>query len=286
MNLAFSFALFSLVFAGMIDVIYKRYSSKQRSRGMFLCGMGVVWLLLQLLWLNWQSGMPTLDAVTVGYGLFAGACVAASNILLLEAMTHLDVSLGSTIYRLNTIAVILLSALFLGESMSLLKLCGIGCGVLGVMLLYQPGAQPRSMAIPLAFLLVAIAASFMRGAYSVVAKAGFSQGASVDGLMLMLPLCWIVGGLGYAALRERRLRMTWKKAAYSAVSGLLVFLIVIFLLAAIELGEVSVLVPIANLSFVVALLISVVLKMEALTARKLAAVGCAALSIGLLSQLA
>jgi drug/metabolite transporter (DMT)-like permease len=61
------------------------------------------------------------------------------------------------------------------------------------------------------------------------------------------------------------------------VSGMLVFLIVNFLLLAIEYGQASIAIPIANMSFVVALLLSVGLGMERLTGRKLAAV---ALSIG------
>jgi drug/metabolite transporter (DMT)-like permease len=50
-----------------------------------------------------------------------------------------------------------------------------------------------------------------------------------------------------------------------------------FLLLAIDHGQASIAIPIANMSFVVALLLSVGLGMERLTARKLAAV---ALSVG------
>ena len=64
---------------------------------------------------------------------------------------------------------------------------------------------------------------------------------------------------------------------------MLVYLIVNFLIAAVARGQASVVIPIENLSFVSALLISVLLGMERLTARKLIAVGCAIASIGLLS---
>jgi uncharacterized membrane protein len=71
--------------------------------------------------------------------------------------------------------------------------------------------------------------------------------------------------------------------AYACVSGLLVFLIVNFLIAAIARGEASVVIPIANLSFVAAMLISVALGMEHLSGRKITAIGCAMAAIGLLS---
>jgi uncharacterized membrane protein len=53
---------------------------------------------------------------------------------------------------------------------------------------------------------------------------------------------------------------------------------------AIEHGEASIAIPVANLSFVIALFLSIVLKMETLTPRKLCAMGCALVSIVLLSQ--
>jgi uncharacterized membrane protein len=76
--------------------------------------------------------------------------------------------------------------------------------------------------------------------------------------------------------------MIGKKAAYSLVSGILVFLIVNFLLMAIERGEASIVIPVANMSFVIALLLSVGFGMERLTSRKLAAV---AVSIGAIAAL-
>jgi len=122
-----------------------------------------------------------------------------------------------------------------------------------------------------------VLASACRATYGVVSKAGLASGATLQTMLVIAALCWIIGGAGYALLRERRLRMTRKKVAYSVVSGMLVFLIVNFLLLAIEYGQASIAIPIANMSFVVALLLSVGLGMERLTGRKLAAV---ALSIG------
>ena len=58
------------------------------------------------------------------------------------------------------------------------------------------------------------------------------------------------------------------------------------LIEALRLGEASVVVPVANLSFAVAMVISVGLGMEALAARKYVAIGCAILSVFLLAQTA
>ena len=52
---------------------------------------------------------PTFDMTTVSYGLIAGPVLVLANILLIESLAHLDVSLASTIYRLNTIGIVVLS---------------------------------------------------------------------------------------------------------------------------------------------------------------------------------
>jgi len=47
-----------------------------------------------------------------------------------ETLTHIDVSLGSTVYRLNTIGVVIMSFLVLGESVGGCKLSGIMLGII------------------------------------------------------------------------------------------------------------------------------------------------------------
>jgi drug/metabolite transporter (DMT)-like permease len=222
--------------------------------------------------------------VTLGYGLAAGLLLTVSNLCLLESLTHIDASLGSTIYRLNTVGVVILSVLFLHETPGWLAFGGVALGVAAVFLLYRRDghgdATGRRFAL---FFGLAVLASVCRATYGVVSKAGLAEGAALQSMLVVAAVCWIVGGAGYALLREKRLKITPKKAAYSLLSGVLVFLIVNFLLLAIEQGQASIAIPIANMSFVVALLLSVGLGMERLTGRKLAAVALSAGALLLLS---
>lgn len=283
MTSAITYALLSLCFAGLNDVIFKHYSARDRSRGMVIFGIGVVWMLLQVFSLLESGGTFQTDAITISYGLICGAILTLSNLLLIESLTHIEVSLGSTIYRLNTLGVVVLSVLFLHEELSPMKTMGIGTGIVAVMLLlYRPEKIPKGKLQSL-FVWLVILASLLRAIYGVISKAGLNQGADVNTMLLIAAGCWIVGGALYARLREGRFRLTRKKAIYSLISGLLVFLIVNFLIAAVKLGEASVVIPIANLSFVAALLISVMLGMERLSLKKLTAIGFAISSVWLLS---
>ena len=278
------FALLSLSCAGVNDVVFKRYAAKDRSRGMYVCGIGLVWAALQLAMAHGRGVALAFEANTLGYGAAAGVLLTASNLLLLESLTHIDASLGSTIYRLNTVGVVLLSLLLLHEPLGFLKGLGVSFGVAAVFLLYRrtetAPASDRRFSV---FFALAIAAALFRAVYGVTSKAGLLDGAELQPMLLLGGVSWIIGGAGYALFREKRFRVTRKKLFFSAVSGALVFLIVNFLLLAIEDGQASIAIPIANMSFVVALLLSVALGMESLTRCKVAAVALSAISILLLS---
>ena len=284
MSYAVSFALASLAAAGCLDVVFKGYARKQRSRGMLIFGCGLVWLVLQSAFLAVTDLRPTFGVVTVAYGTSAGILLVAANLALLESLTRLDVSLGSTIYRLNTIGVVILSFLLLGEELGAAKLAGIGMGIGAVLLIYRRTIPEPT--IPGLFVALAIVASATRAAYGVVTKAAIDAGADVQAILLLAAACWIAGGLAYAAFRERRLRITRKKVHYILAAGVLVFAVVNTLIEALKFGAASIVVPIANLSFVVAMLISAAIGLEALTRRKWIAAAFAAASIFLLAQAA
>jgi drug/metabolite transporter (DMT)-like permease len=278
------YALLSLVFAAVNDVVFKRYAAKDRSRGAYVFGIGLIWFILQLP-TALASGIEfPFAAVTLVCGLIAGLFLTASNLLLLESLTHIDASLGSTIYRLNTMGVVVLALLFLDESLGIYKGFGIAAGILAVFLLYRrDGHSQTTHRTFLLYFSLAVVASLFRALYGVTSKAGLLNGADLQPMLILGALSWVVGGAGYAIFREGRLRMTRNKAIYSLISGVLVFLIVNSLLLAIEHGQASTVIPIANMSFILALLLSGALGMERFTPRKFAAVAAAVCSIVLLS---
>jgi len=284
LELAILFAILSLVFGGLNEVVFKRYSAVERSRGMMVFGIGIVWTALLIVDVTLRQEAFLFNRATWSFGLVAGISVAAANIMLLEALRHMEVSLGSTIYRLNTIAVVILAVVFLGESLSLLKLAGIALGVVAVLLLYRHQNTSDRHPMLNTGLMIVIAGASLRAAYSVVTKAGLSEGANADALILISSVCWIISGILYATMIERRYAITRQKVAYSLLSGVLVYAIVKTLVSALKLGEASVVVTIANLSFLVALLVAIVMKMEALSGKKIAAMGFAVSAIILLTQ--
>lgn len=283
---AVAFALLSLLFAGVNDVVFKRYSAGGRSRGMLVLGIGVVWTALLLATFRARGVPVEVDGPALAYGLAAGALLVASNLLLLESLGHVDLGLASTIYRLNTVGVVVLSALLLGERIPAVKGAGVAVGIGAVLLLAHRPARHARSARDAAFLGAVILASLLRAGYGVTTRAAMVSGVAPEPVLLLVAASWIAGGALYALARDRGLRLTREGARYAAVSGALVFLIVYALLLAVERGEASVVIPIANMSFVVALGISLATGMERLDGRKLLAVCAAVAAIVLLSRAA
>ena len=176
---------------------------------MFVFGCGVVWLFLQLCYASIRHDLRS-DETTLWYGLFTGALVALANILLIESLTGLDVSLGSMIYRLNTIGVVLISFFLLSEDLGAYKTLGICVGILGVVLLYRRGVG----AVAPVFFILAVGAATFRALYGVSTKYALEQGAAAEVMLIIAAVSWVIGGLsmrhcanGGCASPAKRLRM-------------------------------------------------------------------------------
>ena len=91
---AILFALLSLALGGLNEVVFKHYSAEVRSRGMMIAGVGVVWAILLAAELLISDSSIVFDRVGFAYALAAGLAVALANILLLESLRHMEVSMG------------------------------------------------------------------------------------------------------------------------------------------------------------------------------------------------
>jgi drug/metabolite transporter (DMT)-like permease len=198
--------------------------------------------------------------------------------------SNIDVGLASTIYRLNTIGVVVLAAILLAEPLTAVKTTGVLLGVAAVTMLYERSRYAAHQRLFALYFWLAVLASVLRACFGILTKAAALRGVDLQLLLLVNGPVWIVAGGVYAILRESGLRVTVVKVKYSLVSGVLICGVANFLMLALALGEASVVVPIANMSFLVALLISAGLGMERLTSRKLVAVALTVTAIVVLAH--
>lgn len=251
---------------------------------MYMLGIGVVWSAMQCLIVVASGAEFQINGQTLAFGLAAGLLLSLANLCLIESLTHIDVGLASTIYRLNGIGVVVLAAILLSEPLTAVKVTGVLLGVVAVAMLYERGRYAAHRRLFALYFWLAVLAAALRACFGIVTKAAALRGVDLQLLLLVNGPVWIVAGGAYAIWRERGLRVTAAKLKYSLASGALICGVANFLMLALALGEASVVVPIANMSFLVALLISAGLGMERLTPRKLAAVALTLIAIVVLAH--
>jgi drug/metabolite transporter (DMT)-like permease len=283
-GLSVLFALGSMFCAGLNDLIFKKYAARNRSKGAYIALIGTIWALFFYV-IGSLSGGLKFGSESVSYGLIAGTMNIIANILLLEGFRGVDASVGSTIYRLNFVVVVFLAPLFLAEQLTLWKLGGLTLATSSVFLMSwsrdsQPMFSGRTFSF---FLLLVIIASILRGLMGFFYKVGTVHGVDINAFLFINALFWAFGGPMYGVIFERGLRVDLTVVLYGIVSGILAIGITSFLFLSVKAGEVIVVVPIAQLSFVVTAGLSVWLLKERFTPWRVLGIFCAVGTILILS---
>ncbi len=276
------FALLCFGFAAVNDFVFKLFSRREYSRGLYLALIGIVWFAL--LWLP-TGGWPESDGKALLWSCLSGVFSVAANLLLIEAMRGGSAGVCATIYRLNLVGVVLGATLFLGETLTPLQWCGILLAVAAVLSLLPGelrfgGAGGKS-------LLLATAAALLRAGMGLGYKQALLSGAAGELLLLSNAAIWFAAGLLYAVLREKIVlphrRIGRTLCAYSLVSGVLVTAIVWTMAQALRYGDAAVVLPISQMSFLLTFLLGAGFLGERFTRGRCAALGCGAGAILLLA---
>ncbi len=297
---AITYAIACLLATGLLDLVFKLYSSAGYSRGLMMAGVGFIWACLQILTMFAGNSAFSFDSTTILFGGFAAILLLASNLLLLECLGRLPVSIASTVYRLNTVPLVLMAVLLLGERPGFYGWFGVSLGLVSVFLLYTKPEEHSagSIAVPdstsarippgkqhalsIWFLLI-IAASCIRALYGITSKAGLSNGAAAETMMFLSAAGWFLGGLVYYRMVDTRQAASFKSIKLIVAAGILVFVIVWFLTKALSLADAVSVMPIANMGFVAAFAFALLLRLEQPTPRKLTAILVAMVSISLIA---
>ncbi len=277
--MAVAFALCCFGFAAVNDFVFRLYARKNRSRGAYVMVIGIVWALIFSFFLDHETSNWT---VTLIWGSVSGIFSAAANILLIEAMTYQESGVCSTLYRLN-LAVVALAAFFiLGETVNLLKITGIILAFAAVLFFSIESGKGKSKVNKAANIgiCLALVAALLRAGMGLSYKYAFIMHADRNGVITINSVFWIILGLGYIFYRERSLKfLEVKSIRYGILSGLLVSGIVYFMALALQYGDVSIVLPIAQMSFLGTCILGVCLLRESVTPGKIMGIVSGVLSI-------
>src|SRR5208282_3123130 len=176
------------------------------------------------------------------------------------------VSTNAPIFRLNFTITAALAILLLGETLTWAKAAALVCALLAVwLLLAEPGAKRGQANITsLVRVLIAMAAMALTNLFY---KVGLQHGALPE--TMVSTQAWVFMSLAtILRLLQRRLRITPGAWRYSSLAALALAGAFLALMHGLAVGPASVLVPVAQMSFVFTALIGAALFHESLNWRK------------------
>lgn len=283
MSLMLFYTFCCLACTSVNDLVFKFFARKERSRGLFVFVVGITGTLLMCMLPdkigeNWR--------MTLLWGIICGVFSAVGNIMLIESMTTLSAGVCSTIYRLNLALVVPCSVLFLHEKLDWQQYCGVAFAI-GAVIAFMPWEkgekkEKKKLFLPMIMIIVA---SVFRAGLGLSCKYGPMQGASINGINVIIEIIWIFSGLVYYFVKERHMKFDLKVAEYGVGSGILVAGILYFMLKALntEGANASIVLPIAQMSFLATFVLSVILLKEKITVQKITGIVCGVAAMLLLT---
>lgn len=279
MSLALFYAFCCLGCTAVNDLLFKFFARKPRSRGLFVTTVGLAGTVLfsflpDKIGENWQ--------LTLFWGVICGIFSAVGNIMLIESMATLSAGVCSTVYRLNLALVVPLSVVIFKEELHWQQYLGIIFALAAVLAFLPSGNADKKENGKKRFLpvIMIITACIFRAGLGIACKYGPEAGASKNGINLIIEIIWIISGLLYWLLMERKhCKFDLKVVKYGLSSGVLVAGILFFMVLALSVGSASVVLPIAQMSFLATFILSVIFLHEKITFWKGTALvcGCAAM---------
>jgi drug/metabolite transporter (DMT)-like permease len=268
MNQAILYAIMAMVCYGLSDFIYKRAAAAAIRPDHFL--MAQAWLFCPLVLLYALATHTLALDFAALWGSLAGVFVLIGLYYFIRSLAAGSVSTNASIFRMNFIVTVFLVIAFLGEPLTFRKIAGLALALFATWLLVGAGARAdlatnderrRSL------IQVAVA-TFAFGASNFFHTIGLRHGAipetlAVAQMALFMPLATVV-----VYVADHNLRLPPVTFKYGGAAAVVLLGATIFLLRGVAGGQASVVVPIAQMGFIVAALLGIFILREPVTVRK------------------
>lgn len=284
MSESVEYALGALLFYGLADFVYKRGATAGAEPHHFLMVQTWFFNLCAILY-GLASGTLAFNRAAL-WGAAAGVCAVVGYYNFAHSLKSGSVSVNATIFRLSFAVTVALAVVVLGEPLTASKLTGLVLVVVAVWLLVavpsgETGGARRESRSSLLRVLVA---TVVVGILSFIYKVGLRNGAAPISLVVTQGLVAITLATGFTAYVDGRIRPSRAAWSHAPVAAVLLVIAFIFLAKGLESGEASVVVPVAQMGFVVTALLGFLLLREPFTVRKGAGLAAALAALAYLAK--
>jgi drug/metabolite transporter (DMT)-like permease len=284
LNPSIAYALGALLLYGVADFVYKRAAAAGARPHQFL--MVQTWFFTSLaLAYGLVSGALAFHAGSL-WGAGAGVLVVIGYYNFAWSLRHGSVSINATIFRLSFTVTAALAVLVLGEPLTVAKLAGLALALVAVWLLLasRDARGPAERAEDRASLGRVLIATLAVGVASFTYKLGLLAGAAPVELVVAQGAVAVTLATAFAARVDGGIRPSRVALLHAPVAAVLLVTAFVFLANGLRGGEASVIVPIAQMGFVVTAVLGFLLLREPFTVRKGAGLVAAAAALASLAR--
>lgn len=280
MNKAVLFALVVVCVGALNDLIYNKNGIYNDKRGVlrFYLYASAFSALYCFIYIIIVYGKIELVNSEIIYGIIIGIVSFATYLLFLLSFDGINTSVSITIFRMNLVPGIILAIIFLGEILTIKRTAGIALCLMGMLMFAN---RKKESVIGKKYLLLSICACLCCGVLNVLNKIVSQSGMNIFNVMLyrfLVVSLITVLVLAFTKSKSGKCR----NVGYSMLSGLLLMLSVLFTMQALKTGNISVVIPITQMSFVVTTIVSCVLYKEKINRMKLFGIACCISSVVLI----
>lgn len=258
-------ALAAMVLFGLGDLVYKRVAQAGIPAHRFM--MAQTWFFSACTGLYGLATDSLRFEPAVLWAPVAGVFAFGGFYLFALSLSKGSVSVNAPIFRLSFVVTATLAVLILGEAVTAIKLLGIGLALAAVWMLVGGATASAFRAAKRDSLTYVLCATTAVGIANLMYKVAMGQGAQPATLLFVQGLCVAALSMGVTIKRDGSIRTEARTLRFSATSGLLIGSAFIFLLMSLQRGAASVMVPIAQMGFVVTALAGFVFLRETFTVR-------------------
>jgi drug/metabolite transporter (DMT)-like permease len=267
MSQGIAFALGAMLCYGLGDLVYKRAAQAGVRADRFLMTQSWCFFTCVLLY-GIATGTLRLEPPAL-WGAVAGLCAYTGFYNFARSLHSGAVSVNATIFRMSFTITAALAVLLLAEPLTPAKLLGLTLALAaGWLLLGGSGGErrPARAVARSSFARVVVATAAVAIAY-LLYKVGLRAGATPASLLTVQAAVVVALSTGLVAVVDRRIRPTALVFRHAATAAIILAAAFILLLEGLARGEASVLVPIAQMGFVVTALAGFLFFKEPFTAR-------------------
>ena len=262
------YALGAMLFFGLGDLVYKRGAAGGAQPHHFLMVQSWVFAPSVVLYAMWTDSLHFVAGSL--WGALAGLFVLVGFYNFAHSLRTGSISINAPVFRLSFVLTAALAVLLLGEPLTSYKVAGIALALAAVWLLLgapapEDAAGRRESRSSLVRVLVATVSV---GAGNFIYTFGLRAGATPASLIVAQAAVVVTLATVFAGAVDRRIRPSRAALSYAPRAAVVLALAFAFMVEGMARAEASVVVPIAQMGFVVTALLGFLFLRERFTARK------------------